>query len=89
MKHGKEQSFQVVRDEAIKLVQSLTPQTRFGIVRWSGAAYSWKPELVPATEANKADAIAHIQNEIDYHKAAEETRSARRHAARLRARRGV
>ena len=29
VRHGKEQNFQVVRDEAIKLVQSLTPQTRF------------------------------------------------------------
>nr|MBA3652003.1 hypothetical protein [Chthoniobacterales bacterium] len=38
VKHGKDQNFQLVRDEAIKLVQSLTPQTRFGIVRWSGGA---------------------------------------------------
>ena len=66
VRHGKEQNFQLVRDEAIKLVQSLTPQTRFGIVRWSGGAYSWKPELVPATEENKQAAIAHIQNEVDY-----------------------
>ena len=69
VKVGTAQSFQVVRDEAIQLVKSLTPATRFGIVRWSGGAYSWKPELVPATEANKAEAIAHIQSEIDYHKA--------------------
>ncbi len=66
---GKEQSFQRVRDEAIKLIQALTPATRFGIVRWSGAAYSWKPELVAATEDNKQAAIAHIQNDIDVHKA--------------------
>ncbi len=66
---GKEQSFQRVRDEAIKLIQALTPATRFGIVRWSGAAYSWKPELVGATEDNKQAAIAHIQNDIDVHKA--------------------
>ncbi len=66
VRHGKDQNFQVVRDEAIKLVQSLTPQTRFGIVRWSGGAYAWKPELVPATEENKAAAIAHIEKEIDY-----------------------
>ena len=69
LKVGKEQSFQIVRDEAIKLVQSLSPQTRFGIVRWSGAAYAWKPELVQATEENKAAAIEHIQNDVDYHKA--------------------
>jgi len=66
VRQGKEQNFQVIRDEAIKLVQSLTPQTRFGIVRWAGGAYSWKTELVPATEVNKQAAIAHIQNEVDY-----------------------
>jgi len=66
VRQGKEQNFQIIRDEAIKLVQSLTPQTRFGIVRWSGGAYSWKSELVPATEENKQAAITHIQNEVDY-----------------------
>ena len=66
VRHGKDQNFQVIRNEAIKLVQSLTPQTRFGIVRWSGGAYPWKPELVPAIEENKQAAIAHIQNEVDY-----------------------
>ncbi len=66
VRHGKDQNFQVIREEAIKLVQSLTPQTRFGIVRWSGGAYSWKAELVPATEENKQAAIAHIQGEVDY-----------------------
>jgi von Willebrand factor type A domain len=66
VRRGKSQNFQVIRDEAIKLVQSLTPQTRFGIVRWSGGAYSWKPELVPATEEHKQAAIAHVENEVDY-----------------------
>jgi hypothetical protein len=66
IRHGKEQNFQVIRDEAIKLVQSLTPQTRFGIVRWSGGAYSWKTELVPATDDNKKAAADHIRNEVDY-----------------------
>lgn len=66
VKHGREQSFQIIRDQAIELVKSLTPQTRFGIVRWSAGAYSWKPELVQATEENKAAAIEHIQNEIDF-----------------------
>ena len=69
VKLGKEQSFQAVRDEAIKLVQSLTSGTRFGIVRWSGGAYAWQPELVPATEDNKQAAIAHIQSEVDFNKA--------------------
>jgi hypothetical protein len=66
VRHGKGQNFQVIRDEAIKLVQSLTPQTRFGVVRWSGGAYSWKSELVPATEENKQAAISHIENQVDY-----------------------
>jgi von Willebrand factor type A domain len=69
VKHGKEQSFQAVRDEAIQLVESLTPAVRFGIIRFSGGAYAWKPELVPATDENKKAAIEHIQEELDYHKA--------------------
>ncbi len=66
VRHGREQNFQAVREEAIKLVQALTPQTRFGIVRWAGGAYPWKAELVAATEENRQAAIEHIQNEIDY-----------------------
>ena len=66
VRHGQDQNFQLVRDEAIKLVQSLTPATRFGIVHWSGGAYSWKPELVPATEENKNAAIEHIDKEVDF-----------------------
>jgi len=62
---GKEQSFQQVREEAFKLIDSLTVNTRFGIVRWSGSARSWKPELVPATAENKAAAREHVQNEVD------------------------
>lgn len=66
VRHGKAEAFQTVRDEAIKLVQSLTPQTRFDVVRWAGSARAWQPQLVAATEANKAAAVAHIQNEIDF-----------------------
>jgi hypothetical protein len=69
IKHGKEQSFQAVRDEAIQLVESFTPAVSFGIVRFSGGAYAWKPELVPATDENKKAAIEHIRKELDYHKA--------------------
>ncbi len=69
IRQGKEQNFQTVRDEAIKLIQSLSPAVNFGIVRWSGGAYSWKPQLVPATDENKKAAIDHIQNEVDYKKA--------------------
>lgn len=65
LREGKDQSFQAVRDQAISLVEKLSISTRFGIVRWSGGAYSWMPELVPATEENKRAAIDHIQNEVD------------------------
>jgi hypothetical protein len=65
LKTGKEQSFQQVREEAFKLIDGLTVNTRFGIVRWSGSARSWMPELVPATAENKAAAKEHIQNEVD------------------------
>ncbi|MBA3962763.1 MAG: VWA domain-containing protein [Chthoniobacterales bacterium] len=66
VRQGKEQAFQTVRAEAIRLVQSLTPQTRFDVIRWAGSARAWQPELVPATDENKAAACAHIQNEIDF-----------------------
>jgi hypothetical protein len=69
VKHDKEQNFQAVRDEAIKVIQGLTPATRFGIIRWSGGAHAWKPELVPATDENKQAAIDHIQKVIDYRSA--------------------
>ena len=69
VKQGKEQSFQTVRDEASKLIQNLGPNVTFGIVRWSGGAYSWKPELVPATEENKQAAVQHIETEVDVGKA--------------------
>ena len=65
LREGKAQAFQTVRDEAIRLIDSLGPNSRFGIIRWSGSARSWKPELVRATDANKAEARAHIQNEVD------------------------
>ncbi|MEY2539771.1 MAG: hypothetical protein QOG67_3511 [Verrucomicrobiota bacterium] len=68
-KRGREQNFQTVRDEAIKLVEGLGPNVEFGIVRWSGGAYSWKSELVPATQENKEAAIAHIQDEVDMKRA--------------------
>jgi von Willebrand factor type A domain len=66
LRQGREQNFQVIRDEAIKLVQGLPSETRFGIVHWAGGAYSWKAELVGASEENKQAAIEHIQKQIDY-----------------------
>ncbi len=65
LKEGREQAFQVIRDEAVRLIDGLGAESRFGIIRWSGSARSWKPELVRATDANKAEARAHIQNEVD------------------------
>jgi len=66
VRRGKEQAFQVIRDEAIKLVQGLSINSRFGIVRWSGGAHSWQTALVPATDQNKAAAIEHIQTGVDF-----------------------
>ena len=65
LRKGKEQSFQAVRDEAFKLVDSLDIDMRFGIIRWSGSARSWQEKLVPATTANKAAARRHIQEVVD------------------------
>jgi hypothetical protein len=64
-REGRDQNFQIIRDEAIKLIDSLRPDSRFGIIRWSGSARLWKEELVRATDANKAEAREHIQNEVD------------------------
>ena len=65
LRQGKEQSFQRVRDEAFKLIDSLGIDTTFGIVRWSGSARAWQERLVPATSVNKAAAKKHIQDEVD------------------------
>ncbi len=70
LREGKEQSFQAVRNEAIKLIDGLGINTRFGIVRWSGGAYSWRQELVPATDQNKEAARKHIQEQVDVKTAA-------------------
>ena len=65
LKEGKDQAFNVIRIESIKLINGLGPDTRFGIIRWSGSARSWKSELVRATDENKAAARQHIETEID------------------------
>jgi hypothetical protein len=65
LKHGKEQNFQTIREEAIRLVESLGPNVEFGIVRWAGSAQSWKSELIAATDENKRAAVAHIQEDVD------------------------
>jgi hypothetical protein len=63
IRHGNQQSFQLVRDEAIRLVNSLTSATHFDIIRWAGSARAWRPALVLATDENKTAAIAQIENE--------------------------
>ncbi len=68
-KKGKNQSFQVVRNEAIKLIEGLSINSRFGIIKWSGGAYSWKPELIPATDQQKAEAIEWVQFQVEFRKA--------------------
>ena len=65
LKEGSAQAFNIIRTEAIKLIDGLGPDTRFGIIRWSGSARSWQPELVRATDENKAAARQHIQSEVD------------------------
>jgi hypothetical protein len=69
VRHGQEQNFQAVRDEAITLINALPTTANFGIVRFSGGAYSWQSDLVPASDENKRAAIEHIQTRLDYHKA--------------------
>ena len=65
LRKGKEQSFQQVREEAFKLIDALSVDSRFGIIRWSGSARPWQEQLVPATDANKAAAKEHVQNDVD------------------------
>ncbi|CAN5137818.1 hypothetical protein BH23VER1_BH23VER1_18730 [soil metagenome] len=65
LREGTEQSFQRVRDEAMKLIDGLDINARFNVMRWSGSAQLWRETLVPATDTNKAEAKAHIQEQVD------------------------
>jgi hypothetical protein len=65
VRQGGQQSFQRIRDEAVALIDGLGIDARFGVIRWSGSARSWKPALVPATDENKLAAKEHILNEVD------------------------
>jgi hypothetical protein len=69
VRKGKNQAFQVIREEAFKLVDSLSVNTLFGVIHWSGSARLWKDSLVPATKENRALAKEHIQTRVDYNKA--------------------
>jgi hypothetical protein len=69
LREGKEQAFQVVREQAFKLIDGLGVDARFGIVHWSGSARTWKPQLVRATDANKRAAKEHVQANVDVGKA--------------------
>ena len=69
VRRGKDQAFQIIRDEAFKLIDSLSVNTSFGVIHWSGSARLWKESLVPATKGNRSLAKEHIQNNVDYNKA--------------------
>lgn len=57
-----EASFNAVKEQAATLISGLGINSRFGIVAWSGGAGRWKEECIPATDANKAEAIAFIRD---------------------------
>ena len=69
LREGKDQSFQRVRDEAIKLIDGLDIDSRFNVIHWSGSARLWQDSLVRATEGNKATAKDYIQAKVDVGKA--------------------
>ncbi len=69
VRRGKEQAFQTIREEAFALIDSLSINTLFGVIHWSGSARWWKESLVPATAAQRALAKEHIQSQVDYNKA--------------------
>ena len=69
LREGKEQSFQRVRNEAMKVIDGLDINSRFNIIHWSGSARLWREGLVAATDGNKAAAKKHIQDNIDVNKA--------------------
>ena len=52
--------FEVMRREARRVVENLPAGARFNLVAYANAAVPWKPQLVPANEANKRAAIAFI-----------------------------
>ncbi len=47
------EAFEIVKDQALRLIDALGVNSRFGIVVWGGTAGKWKSELVPATDANR------------------------------------
>lgn len=69
LREGKNQAFQAVREQAFTLIDSLGVDARFGVIHWSGSARPWKPELAPASDANKREAKEHIQKNVDVGKA--------------------
>jgi hypothetical protein len=69
MRKGTAQAFQVVREEAAKLIDGLSVNTLFGIIHWSGSARLWKEALVPATSGHRAAAKRYLQEQVDYNKA--------------------
>lgn len=69
VRRGNAQAFQTIREEAFKLIDGLSVNTRFGIIHWSGSARVWKEVLVPASVEHRLLAKEYIQDRVDYGKA--------------------
>lgn len=48
--------FEVMRQEAKRVIEELDPDAKFNVIAFSDAALSWKPKLVVASESNKTAA---------------------------------
>jgi hypothetical protein len=60
-----EASFDIVKQQALGLIEGLGINTRFGIVVWSGGAGKWRKELLPASDTNKAAAKKWVLNDLN------------------------
>ena len=58
---GGEKRFQLVRDEAARMVQGLNPTVRFGLVAWGGGAIRWREKLAYAEKPGRDAAVKWIQ----------------------------
>ncbi|MFM8457928.1 MAG: hypothetical protein ACKOB0_03145, partial [Chthoniobacterales bacterium] len=53
--------FDVVKEQAIKLIQSLGINTLFNVIIYEGGSVAMFPQAQPATDANKEKAVAWVQ----------------------------
>jgi len=58
---GGEARFQLVRDEAARLIQGLNPVVRFGLIAWGGGVVRWKEKLAYAEKPNRDAAAKWVQ----------------------------